>query len=69
MEEERPLRGDVSFVNQVFNMTTITCGNSFSTNCDVDYSTAHILLSPCRPERLVLSIPLLFADFLEKSFT
>jgi hypothetical protein len=38
------LHGDVSSVNQVFNMTIITSGNFFNTNCDVvDYSTTHIL--------------------------
>jgi hypothetical protein len=30
-------------VNQVFFMTTITSRNFFNTNCDVDYSTAHVL--------------------------
>jgi hypothetical protein len=44
LQKERPLRGDLSSVNQVFNMTTIMSGNFFNMNCDVvDYSTAHIL--------------------------
>jgi hypothetical protein len=37
------LHGDLSPVNQVFNMTVITSGNFFSTNCDVDYSKARVL--------------------------
>jgi hypothetical protein len=38
------MHGDLSSVNQVFNMTTVTSGNFFNTDCDVvDYSTAHIL--------------------------
>jgi hypothetical protein len=37
-QKERP-----SSVNQVFNMTTITSGNFINTNCDVDYSVAHII--------------------------
>jgi hypothetical protein len=42
---------DIYSVNQVFNMTTITSGNFFNTNCDdVDYYKAHILLSRCRNE-------------------
>jgi hypothetical protein len=44
LQKERPLHGDLFPVNQVFNMTTITSGNFFNTNCDVvDYSVAHIL--------------------------
>jgi D-ribose pyranose/furanose isomerase RbsD len=43
IQKERPLHGDLSSVNQVLNMTTITFDN-FNKNCDVvDYSTAHIL--------------------------
>jgi hypothetical protein len=46
-------------------MTTITFGFFFNMNCDVvDYLMAHILsylVAGCRPERLVLSIPLLCA--------
>jgi hypothetical protein len=49
IQKERPLHGDLCSVNQVFNMTTITSGNFFNTNCDVDYSPAHIL-SYLRPE-------------------
>jgi hypothetical protein len=41
--KEGPLHGDLSSVNQVFNMTTITSSN-FNMNCViVDYSMAHIL--------------------------
>jgi hypothetical protein len=44
MQKERPLHGDLSSVNQVFNMTTIMSANFFNTNYDVvDYSTAYIL--------------------------
>jgi hypothetical protein len=42
IHKERPLHGDLSFVNQMFDMTTITSGNFFNMNYDVDYSTAHI---------------------------
>jgi hypothetical protein len=44
IQKERPLHGDSSFVNQVFNMTMITSGNFFNTNCDVDHLTANILI-------------------------
>jgi hypothetical protein len=38
------MHGDLSPVNEVFTMATITSGSFFNTNCDVvDYSTAHIL--------------------------
>jgi hypothetical protein len=37
------MHGDLSSVNQVFNMTTSKSGSFFNTNCDADYSTAHIL--------------------------
>jgi hypothetical protein len=44
IQRERPLHGDLSPVNEVFRVTTITSGNFFNTNCDVvDYSMAHIL--------------------------
>jgi hypothetical protein len=43
IQKERPLHGDLFSVNQVFSMTTIMCGNFFYMDCDVDYSTAHIL--------------------------
>jgi hypothetical protein len=43
IQKETPMHTDLSSVNQVFSMTTITSGNFFNTNCDVDYSTAHIL--------------------------
>jgi hypothetical protein len=44
IQKQRPFHGDLSSVNQMFNMTTITSGSFFSTNCDaVHYSTAHIL--------------------------
>jgi hypothetical protein len=43
MQKERPLYEDLSSVNQVFNITTITSGNFFNSNCDVDYSMAHVL--------------------------
>jgi hypothetical protein len=44
IQKERPLYGDLSSVNEVFNMTTIMSGNFFNTNCDaVDYSIAHTL--------------------------
>jgi hypothetical protein len=47
MQKEEPLHGDLSSVNQAFNMTTVTSGNFFSTNCGaVDYATAHILSYP-----------------------
>jgi hypothetical protein len=39
MQKENPSHGDLSSVNQVFNVTTITSGNFLDTN----YSTAHIL--------------------------
>jgi hypothetical protein len=43
IQKERPLNADLSSVNQVFNMTTITSLNFFNTNCDVvDYLMAHI---------------------------
>jgi hypothetical protein len=42
-QKESPLHGDLSSVNQVFNMTTITSGSFFNTNCDVDYLMAYIL--------------------------
>jgi hypothetical protein len=42
-QKERPLRGGLTSVNQVFNITNITSGNFFSTNCDVDYSMADVL--------------------------
>jgi hypothetical protein len=39
-----PLHGDLSPVNRVLSMTTVTSGNSFNTKCDdVDYSAAHVL--------------------------
>jgi hypothetical protein len=42
IQKERPVHGDLSSVNQMFSMTTITSGNFFNMNCDdVDYSTAH----------------------------
>jgi hypothetical protein len=43
IQKERSLHGDLCPVNQVFSMTSIMSGNFFSTNCDVDYSMAHIL--------------------------
>jgi hypothetical protein len=43
IQKQRPLHGDYSFVNEVFNMNTITFGKFFNTNCVVDYLTAHIL--------------------------
>jgi hypothetical protein len=44
IQKERPVHGDLSSVNQVFNITTIMSGNFFNTNCDVvDYLMAHIL--------------------------
>jgi hypothetical protein len=47
MQKQRPLHGDLSFVNQVFYMATITSGNFFNTNCDVfNYLMAHILSYP-----------------------
>jgi hypothetical protein len=54
----------------VFNITTITFGNFFNTNCDiVDYLTAHIpsyLVAGLNG--LVLSVPLPFMASSEKSF-
>jgi hypothetical protein len=41
MQKERSLDGDLSSVNQVFNLITITSGN-FNMNGDVDYSKVHI---------------------------
>jgi hypothetical protein len=44
IQKESPLHGDLSSVNQVFSMSTITFGKLLNTNCDVvDYSTAHLL--------------------------
>jgi hypothetical protein len=43
MEQERPLHGDVSSVNQALNMTTTMSGNSFNTSSDVDYSMVRTL--------------------------
>jgi hypothetical protein len=44
IQKERSLHGDLSSVNQVFNVTTITSGNFLNMNCDVvDYLMAHIL--------------------------
>jgi hypothetical protein len=38
IQKERPLHGDVSSVNQVFNMTTVMSTKFFNMNCDVvDY--------------------------------
>jgi hypothetical protein len=66
IQKERPFHEDLSSVNQVFNMTTITSGNFFNTDCDdVRYSAAHILLSRCRSEWLMLLFPLLFAALSE----
>jgi hypothetical protein len=65
IQKERPLNGDLSSVNQVFNMITIMSG-IFNTNCYVvDCLTAHILSYPVAD--LVLSVPLLFAAFSEKN--
>jgi hypothetical protein len=42
--KERLLHGDLSYVDQMFNLTTVTPGKFFNTNCDVvDYSMAHTL--------------------------
>jgi uncharacterized Fe-S cluster-containing radical SAM superfamily protein len=44
IQKKRSLHGDLSSVNQAFNMTTITSGNFFNTNSDaVDYLMAHIV--------------------------
>jgi hypothetical protein len=40
--KESLLHGDLSYVDQIFNMSTIMPGKFFSMNCDVvDYSVAH----------------------------
>jgi hypothetical protein len=40
--KESLLHRDLSYVDQMFNMSTITPGKFFSMNCDVvDYSVAH----------------------------
>jgi hypothetical protein len=61
------LLGDLSSVNQVFDVNIITSGN-FNRNCDVDYSTAHVLSYLVAGMNYYCSIPLLFVTFLEKSF-